>query len=133
MVYHSFHNEKPEWIERAVKEGVTALPADRPLYAGLYLPDLFAFSVGHFDQLIHKFLDAIEAVLPPRGVGGGIWQLERVFPGLLLERVAADLAIAEIELRQLLVLNEVILLPQRHRQNDIGISDVVQVNAIEAG
>lgn len=40
MVYHSFHNEKPEWIERAVKEGVTELPADRPLYAGLYLPDL---------------------------------------------------------------------------------------------
>ena len=40
MVYHSFHNEKPEWIQRAVKEGVTALPANRPLYAGLYLPDL---------------------------------------------------------------------------------------------
>jgi uncharacterized lipoprotein YddW (UPF0748 family) len=40
MVYHSFHNEKPEWIQRAVKEGVTALPANRSLYAGLYLPDL---------------------------------------------------------------------------------------------
>ena len=40
MVYHSFYNEQPEWIERAVREGVTALPKDRPLYAGLYLPDL---------------------------------------------------------------------------------------------
>lgn len=40
MVYHSFYNEKTEWIERAVKEGTTALPANRPLYAGLYLPDL---------------------------------------------------------------------------------------------
>jgi uncharacterized lipoprotein YddW (UPF0748 family) len=40
MVYHSFYNEKPEWIEGAVREGVTALPANRPLYAGLYLPDL---------------------------------------------------------------------------------------------
>jgi uncharacterized lipoprotein YddW (UPF0748 family) len=40
MVYHSFYNEKPEWIERAVKEGVTALPTEGPLYAGLYLPDL---------------------------------------------------------------------------------------------
>jgi hypothetical protein len=40
MVYHSFYNEKPEWIEGAVREGVTALPKSRPLYAGLYLPDL---------------------------------------------------------------------------------------------
>jgi uncharacterized lipoprotein YddW (UPF0748 family) len=40
MVYHSFYNEKPEWIEGAVREGVTALPSNRPLYAGLYLPDL---------------------------------------------------------------------------------------------
>lgn len=40
MVYHSFYNEKPEWIEGAVREGVTALPKGRPLYAGLYLPDL---------------------------------------------------------------------------------------------
>jgi len=37
---HSFYNEKPEWIERAVQEGVAALPANRPVYAGLYLPDL---------------------------------------------------------------------------------------------
>lgn len=49
MVYHSFYNEKPEWIERAVREGVTALPAERPLYAGLYLPDLKG---DEFDQAV---------------------------------------------------------------------------------
>ena len=40
MTYQSFYNEKVDWIEQAVKEGVSALPASRPLYAGLYLPDL---------------------------------------------------------------------------------------------
>lgn len=40
MTYHSFYNEPVEWIEKAVREGVEALPADRPLYAGLYLPDI---------------------------------------------------------------------------------------------
>ena len=40
MTYNSFYNEQPEWIQRAVKEGVAALPKDRPLYAGLYLHDL---------------------------------------------------------------------------------------------
>lgn len=40
MTYASFYNEGVEWIESAVREGVDALPPDRPLYAGLYLPDL---------------------------------------------------------------------------------------------
>jgi len=40
MTYHGFHDERLEWIEGADREGVTALPKDRPLYAGLYLPDL---------------------------------------------------------------------------------------------
>jgi uncharacterized lipoprotein YddW (UPF0748 family) len=40
MVYHSFYKEKIEWLEKAVREGVSALPESRPLYAGLYLPDL---------------------------------------------------------------------------------------------
>ncbi len=40
MTYQGFYNEKVNWIERAVKEGVAALPPNRPLYAGLYLPDL---------------------------------------------------------------------------------------------
>lgn len=52
MVYHSFYNEKTEWIERAVKEGTTALPASRPLYAGLYLPDLKG--EADFDEAVQR-------------------------------------------------------------------------------
>ena len=40
MVYHSFYDEGVDWIEPTVREGVAALPAHRPLYAGLYLPAL---------------------------------------------------------------------------------------------
>ena len=39
MVYHSFYREDVAWIEATVREGVRALPAGRPLYAGLYLPE----------------------------------------------------------------------------------------------
>jgi uncharacterized lipoprotein YddW (UPF0748 family) len=40
MLYQSFYNEPIEWIDPSVKEGVAALRSARPLYAGLYLPDL---------------------------------------------------------------------------------------------
>lgn len=40
MLYHGFYNEPVSWIGPAVREGVAPLPAGRPLYAGLYLPDL---------------------------------------------------------------------------------------------
>jgi len=50
MTYHSFYNEGIEWIEAAVREGVTALPPDRPLYAGLHLPDLK--TEAEFDQAV---------------------------------------------------------------------------------
>lgn len=43
-------SEKIEWIERAVREGVTALPPHRPLYAGLYLPDLK--TEAEFDEAV---------------------------------------------------------------------------------
>lgn len=50
MVYHSFYNETVDWIEPTVKEGVAALPPERPLYAGLYLPDLK--TEEQFDQAV---------------------------------------------------------------------------------
>ncbi|MCP5524060.1 MAG: Tat pathway signal protein [Verrucomicrobiales bacterium] len=50
MTYHRFYNEEVDWIEGAVREGVTALPADRPLYAGLFLPDLK--TEEDFDQAV---------------------------------------------------------------------------------
>ena len=46
MLYHRFYNEPLEWIGRSVAEGVAALPAGRPLFAGLYLPDLPPDALG---------------------------------------------------------------------------------------
>lgn len=55
MVYHSFYNEPIAWIEKAVREGVTALPPGRPLYAGLHLPDLKTDAA--FDQAVRAARD----------------------------------------------------------------------------
>ncbi len=46
MLYHGFYEEDIPWIGRAAREGVRALPATEPLYAGLYLPDLDPSSLG---------------------------------------------------------------------------------------
>jgi uncharacterized lipoprotein YddW (UPF0748 family) len=54
MTYHSFYNEKIDWIESTVREGVRGLPPNRPLYAGLYLPDLKTES--EFDQAVRSAL-----------------------------------------------------------------------------
>jgi len=40
MIYHRFYDEPIDWIGEAVRAGRAALPPERPLYAGLYLPDL---------------------------------------------------------------------------------------------
>lgn len=40
MVYNGFYKEGVEWVERATREGVTALRGRIPLYTGLYVPDL---------------------------------------------------------------------------------------------
>jgi uncharacterized lipoprotein YddW (UPF0748 family) len=40
MIYNGFYKEGVAWIERATREGVTALGGRFPLYAGLYVPDL---------------------------------------------------------------------------------------------
>ena len=40
MIYHEFYEEGVPWIGTATAEGVAALPADTPLYSGLYLPSL---------------------------------------------------------------------------------------------
>jgi uncharacterized lipoprotein YddW (UPF0748 family) len=51
MVYHAFYKEDVPWIERATREGVTALRGRIPLYTGLYIPDLppadLGRAVGH--------------------------------------------------------------------------------------
>jgi uncharacterized lipoprotein YddW (UPF0748 family) len=40
MTYHKFHDQDIPWIGSAAREGIAAIPASEPLYAGLYLPDL---------------------------------------------------------------------------------------------
>lgn len=40
MLYHNFYLEDVDWIGRAAREGVQALPAGTPLYAGLFVPRL---------------------------------------------------------------------------------------------
>ena len=40
MLYQNFYNESVEWIGRAAREGVEALPPQVPLYAGLFVPRL---------------------------------------------------------------------------------------------
>lgn len=40
MLYHNFYLEDVDWIGRAAREGVQALPSTVPLYAGLFLPRL---------------------------------------------------------------------------------------------
>lgn len=46
MLYHGFYLEDPPWVGTSVREGVAALPAARPLNAGLYLPDLDPATLG---------------------------------------------------------------------------------------
>ena len=40
MIYNGFYKEDVAWIERATREGVSALGGRIPLYSGLYIPDL---------------------------------------------------------------------------------------------
>ena len=40
MIYNGFYKEDVPWVERATREGVTALAGRIPLYSGLYVPDL---------------------------------------------------------------------------------------------
>ena len=46
MLYHNFYLEDVAWIGRAAREGVQALPANVPLYAGLFVPRLDPVSLS---------------------------------------------------------------------------------------
>jgi hypothetical protein len=47
MVYHSFYEEPVSWVGDATREGVEALAGARPLFTGLYLPDLTPDDLAH--------------------------------------------------------------------------------------
>lgn len=40
MLYQSFYNESLDWIRRETAEAVQSLPEGKPVYSGLYIPDL---------------------------------------------------------------------------------------------
>lgn len=81
MTYHRFHDQAIPWIGGAVREGVAAIPASEPIYAGLHLPDLDPAAlveainvvkdaggagVSLYDSggLTDAHLDALRAVVP---------------------------------------------------------------------
>lgn len=62
-------------------------------------------------------------------MGSRILQFERVDAFLPVERVAADLTVAEIELGEFPILDEVVLRLQGFGQDHVGMADVIEVNA----
>lgn len=40
MVYHNFYEKEVAWIETAVRDGVSVLDSETPLYCGLFIPEL---------------------------------------------------------------------------------------------
>ncbi len=40
MIYNGFYKEPVSWIATAVRQGVAALPTNRPLHSGVFIPDL---------------------------------------------------------------------------------------------
>lgn len=54
MLYHNFYEQDVEWIGRAAREGVAALPRAVPLYAGLFLPRLTPTEVARAVSLARE-------------------------------------------------------------------------------
>ncbi|MBS3768819.1 MAG: family 10 glycosylhydrolase [Bacteroidales bacterium] len=54
MIYHSFYNKEVSWIEKATREGVNELPAEVPLYTGLYLPEMGPGELAEALDYAHK-------------------------------------------------------------------------------
>ena len=46
MIYHSFYNETIRWVGEATAEGIAALSETKPLFSGLYLPQLTPAELG---------------------------------------------------------------------------------------
>ncbi|HEX6559646.1 MAG TPA: hypothetical protein VF021_09285, partial [Longimicrobiales bacterium] len=40
MIYNGFYKEPVSWVGDATQQGVTALKAKKPLYSGVFIPDL---------------------------------------------------------------------------------------------
>jgi uncharacterized lipoprotein YddW (UPF0748 family) len=51
MIYHNFYNKTTAWIGQATRIGVSAMHGQRPLYTGLYLPELSAATLAEAVRL----------------------------------------------------------------------------------
>jgi hypothetical protein len=58
MIYNGFYNEPVSWVGDATKQGVTALHGSKPLYSGIYIPDLSP------DQMTEATASHLEPVHP---------------------------------------------------------------------
>jgi uncharacterized lipoprotein YddW (UPF0748 family) len=67
MLYHRFYEQDVGWIGRSTREGVAALPRDRSLFSGLYLPDL---SPDELERAVRNALSAGAAGVSLFELGG---------------------------------------------------------------
>jgi uncharacterized lipoprotein YddW (UPF0748 family) len=51
MIYQNFYDEAVSWIGTATREDVAAVPRNRPVFAGLYVPGLAADDLGQAVRL----------------------------------------------------------------------------------
>lgn len=75
MLYQGFYNEDIVWIGNGVREGRNAIPPERPLYAGLYLPDLTPGDLG----------EASRAAIAAGAAGIAVFEMD----GLTAQHLAA--------------------------------------------
>lgn len=68
MIYHNFYEEDVAWIGEATQEGVAALPAETPLYSGLYLPSLTPAALA----------TAVRFALQAGAFGVALFEMERL-------------------------------------------------------
>jgi len=117
------------------------------LPAGPILPDVAAgerrrgedsrgdgplFLVDGIGQTVDDARDCRVAIIPPGLVGRRVLDLEGVDAFLVLENLAADGAVAEIEGRILLVLDEIVFRLKGFGKDHVRIADIIQMNALNA-
>lgn len=54
MIYQNFYEEPVSWIGTATREDVAAVPHDRPVFSGLYVPGLSADELGRAVRLVRE-------------------------------------------------------------------------------
>jgi len=90
------------------------------------------FFVDGIGQTVDDARDCRVAIIPPGLVGRRVLDLEGIDAFFVLENLAADGAVAEIEGRILLVLDEIVFWLKGFGKDHVRIADIIQVNALNA-